>query len=320
VSRWEEGTPWFGASELIDEQTCECCDNALAVRGDRVLLAFRDQVLDEDDPAAAPIRDSAVRASEDGGVTWSDDAVRLGEEDWAFDQCPEAGPDLTFTSDDDLHGAYYTGVEGAPGVYHAHSTDGGATFMAHALASDEEFFPPAAIDVAAAGAGSLIAWDDHRTDTTKISFASVDEAGDASVREAAFSGETPSVAAMDSHLLLAWRGEDGIMLAASGAHDHGSADAAGGSDKPDADVTFTATVAGGKVDGGPQAWRVEQGQTVAVTVTSDEPEELHVHGYDLYRDIPRGGTATITFTADTTGSFEVELEESKQLLGMLEVR
>jgi ABC-type glycerol-3-phosphate transport system substrate-binding protein len=54
---------------------------------------------------------------------------------------------------------------------------------------------------------------------------------------------------------------------------------------------------------------VEKGDRVAVVVTSDVADEIHLHGYDLSRDVEAGGAARIRFTADVAGRFEVELEE-----------
>ena len=39
-------------------------------------------------------------------------------------------------------------------------------------------------------------------------------------------------------------------------------------------------------------------------------DELHVHGYDIEEELPAGKQATIDFTADQTGVFEVETHES----------
>src|SRR5512138_3254221 len=47
-----------------------------------------------------------------------------------------------------------------------------------------------------------------------------------------------------------------------------------------ADVVITATVAGGKITPNTQTVKAKQGQSVMVTVTSDEADELHIHGYD----------------------------------------
>ena len=43
-----------------------------------------------------------------------------------------------------------------------------------------------------------------------------------------------------------------------------------------------------------------------MTLETDVPAELHVHGYELSKDVKGGGQGSIAFTADPTGEFEVE--------------
>ncbi len=65
--------------------------------------------------------------------------------------------------------------------------------------------------------------------------------------------------------------------------------------------------------------RFEEGETVRFRVRSDGPEHVHVHGYDLMKDLQPGKTATISFKATITGIFEVELEDSAQEIAELRV-
>lgn len=50
------------------------------------------------------------------------------------------------------------------------------------------------------------------------------------------------------------------------------------------------------------------GSTISIVVTSDVADEVHLHGYDKKVDVTPGAPATLTFTADIPGIFEVELE------------
>jgi hypothetical protein len=81
-------------------------------------------------------------------------------------------------------------------------------------------------------------------------------------------------------------------------------------------VTIRVVVKGGKPVGGIQRATVKKGQTVAIVVHSDVADEVHVHGYDLHKDVPAGGTVRITFPATIVGEFEAELESRKlQIVG-----
>ena len=84
-----------------------------------------------------------------------------------------------------------------------------------------------------------------------------------------------------------------------------------------ADVVITATVAGGKVTPNTQTVKAKQGQSVMVTVTSDEADELHIHGYDKEIELQPGKPGSVTFTADTKGTFEIETHESGKLVTKL---
>ncbi len=46
-------------------------------------------------------------------------------------------------------------------------------------------------------------------------------------------------------------------------------------------------------------------------VESDVADEIHVHGYDLKKDVPAGGSVSFSFPASIEGVFEVELEGRK---------
>ncbi|NHC43716.1 cupredoxin domain-containing protein [Motilibacter aurantiacus] len=80
------------------------------------------------------------------------------------------------------------------------------------------------------------------------------------------------------------------------------------------------TIAGGKVTPPPSHVDVKKGTVVRIIVTSDVDDELHVHGYDVEGELPAGSPGSIEFTADETGSFEVETHESGLLLFQLLVK
>lgn len=54
---------------------------------------------------------------------------------------------------------------------------------------------------------------------------------------------------------------------------------------------------------------VDKGDRVVLVVKSDVADEIHLHGYDIMRDVAAGGTARLPFTASLPGRFEVELED-----------
>jgi hypothetical protein len=87
-----------------------------------------------------------------------------------------------------------------------------------------------------------------------------------------------------------------------------------------APVQVDVVVVGGEPQGGIVRESVDLDSEVVVTVTSDVADEVHVHGYDLMADVAPGAPATIRFTADAAGRFEIELEDTGVQIAELEVR
>ena len=79
------------------------------------------------------------------------------------------------------------------------------------------------------------------------------------------------------------------------------------------------TVTGGQVTGDTGRVPLPAGEHVTLVVTSDAPDELHVHGYDLGADLAPGTPATVEFDATIPGVFEVELHDAGTLLLSLQV-
>jgi len=82
--------------------------------------------------------------------------------------------------------------------------------------------------------------------------------------------------------------------------------------KPTAETAKPTVVSIVVVDGVPKDGivreSVNEGDRVVLVVTSDVADEIHVHGYDISREVAAGGTARLPFTATIPGQFEVELE------------
>jgi len=106
---------------------------------------------------------------------------------------------------------------------------------------------------------------------------------------------------------------EGGSHATSGAPTRYDADVA------DASQTIAVEVVGGEPVGSVQRVKVDLGSVVALMVTSDIAEEVHVHGYDILRAVSDGHPAHFAFTAEIPGVFEVEFEGSGRLLMQLEI-
>ena len=79
------------------------------------------------------------------------------------------------------------------------------------------------------------------------------------------------------------------------------------------------TVVNGKPDGGVKTITYKKGDTVDLTVKSDIADEIHIHGYDLHKDVTKGGSVHFSFPASIDGKFVIELENAGQQIASLQV-
>ena len=75
--------------------------------------------------------------------------------------------------------------------------------------------------------------------------------------------------------------------------------------EPEPDVTRI-RLRGGEVVGGPPDVSVQSGDVVRIVVSSDGPDEIHLHGYDVTRETAPGRPARLRVEANLEGSFELE--------------
>jgi plastocyanin domain-containing protein len=76
----------------------------------------------------------------------------------------------------------------------------------------------------------------------------------------------------------------------------------------------------GKVRPPTRRVEVAEGSAVRLLITSDTADEVHVHGFDVVQELPAGQQATVEFTPDQPGLFEIETHETGLTLVQLEVR
>jgi hypothetical protein len=70
----------------------------------------------------------------------------------------------------------------------------------------------------------------------------------------------------------------------------------------------TIVVKDGAPVGGVRDLTYVEGDRIRFQVDSDVSDEIHIHGYDISKDIEAGGSARFDFPAGLEGVFEVELE------------
>src|SRR4029453_6097587 len=119
-------------------------------------------------------------------------------------------------------------------------------------------------------------------------------------------------------LLLALVAAAGLV-ACGGSDGGGDSTESGHGIADNQNTTPTIVVKNGEPVGGVRELEYSAGDQVRFEVESDVADEIHVHGYDLMKDVPAGGAVTFSFPAEIEGIFEVELESRGAQLAQLRV-
>lgn len=100
-------------------------------------------------------------------------------------------------------------------------------------------------------------------------------------------------------------------------HDHGGDEGGGGPEAiacaelegaGAAAALPTIVVRDGEPVGGVEQLEYTAGEDIRFKVESDQAEEIHLHGYDVMKDVPAGGSVTFDVPAEIEGIFEAEME------------
>ena len=200
------GRTWEANRRVGSGEACPCCRTAIATASDGTVYVAWRIVL------AGDVRDVVVAKSGDRGRTWSGPA-RVHADDWVFHGCPHAGPAIQVDGDDHLHVAWWTGKEGAAGVYYARSDDGGTTFTAAEPLETAATSRPAHVQLALGPRGAIaVVWDDGTKAIPQIVLRVSQDGGRsfgpaAPVSVAGRVAGFPVVALRDTTLTVAWSEE-----------------------------------------------------------------------------------------------------------------
>ena len=195
VAASRDGGISFGAGTIVDEGVCPCCRTAIAAGPDgTVYAAWRKHF-------AGGVRDVVVARSTDGGLSFGE-PVPVADDGWVFPGCPHAGPALAVAPSGTLHVGWYTGKDGAAGLFLATSDDGGMTFGAPTTLLEGDWVPPSQLTLAADEHGEVwVAWEDRRVVEPGFHLTSVARATEPGPLS---SGVYPSLAAAAGDLGVAW--------------------------------------------------------------------------------------------------------------------
>lgn len=189
----------LGAEVVLDERTCDCCQNSAAMTADGPIVAYRNRTTDE-------IRDIYLTRRVDG--KWQP-GVAVHDDNWKIAACPVNGPAV------DADGqrvalAWFTAANDSPRVKLAFSSDAGATFAVPIRVDGGR--PAGRVDVALLEDGSaLVTWIERTGgDTAAVRARRVRPDGRASEpltvasSSAARSSGFPRMAVSGNDVVFAW--------------------------------------------------------------------------------------------------------------------
>jgi hypothetical protein len=188
---------------LVASGVCFCCKTAVSVDARGTVYAAWRHIF------PGSMRDIAFARSTDGGRRF-DPLVRVSEDKWELNGCPEDGPTLAVDQAGVIHIAWATVVqEGEPqkALFYATSRDG-KTFSARARLPVTGMVTPGHPQLTLTpDGGAAIVWDEVVDGLRRVSFTRVSRAGvfqPAQILSGDESASNPVIVRPDTALLVAW--------------------------------------------------------------------------------------------------------------------
>lgn len=189
----------------VATDVCFCCKTTTAVGPDGAVYVAWRHIFPPN------IRDIAVARSEDGGRTFGE-PVRLSEDGWAIDACPDDGPSMAVDAANVVHVAWPTQVSpsAGKGIFYTSSRDRARSFAPRTRVDDESG-QPAHPQLAVRGNGVAVVWDEsvgggaRRVRLREVGANA--SLGPAETLSAGAAATYPAVAATGDALVVAWTQE-----------------------------------------------------------------------------------------------------------------
>jgi len=145
------------AETPVSSNVCFCCKTGIATGPDGATYVAWRHIF------PGSLRDMAVSRSDNGGATF-DHPVRVSEDRWAIDGCPEDGPSIGVDAQAGLHIAWPTLIQGQTtrkAVFYSSSNDGGRTFsLRRRLDGDDTNHVAAHPQITVSGTRAAAVWDE----------------------------------------------------------------------------------------------------------------------------------------------------------------
>jgi hypothetical protein len=191
---------------VIASGVCFCCKTAVAVDARGAVYAAWRHIF------PGSMRDIAFAKSTDGGRSFGP-LVRVSEDKWELNGCPEDGPTLAVDRSGVIHIAWATLInEGEPqkAVFYATSRDG-RTFSPRARVPTSGITPGHPQLILVPGGGAAIVWDETVSGLRRVSLSRVSADRIPGAPEVLSGGESashPVIAQSGGALIVAWTSRD----------------------------------------------------------------------------------------------------------------
>lgn len=188
---------------LIATGVCFCCKTAVAVDGRGTVYAAWRHIF------PGSMRDIAFARSRDGGRSF-DPFIRVSEDKWELNGCPEDGPTLAVDQAGVIHISWATVVnDGEPRkvLFYATSRDGKTFSPRSPLPVDPASTPGHPQMVLTPDSGAAIVWDEVVGGLRRVAFARVSRAGvfrPAQILSGDESASNPVIVRVDGDVVVAW--------------------------------------------------------------------------------------------------------------------
>jgi hypothetical protein len=194
---------------LIATGVCFCCKTAVAVDARGAVYAAWRHIF------PGSMRDIAFARSLDGGRHF-EPLVRVSQDNWELNGCPEDGPAMAVDETGTIHVAWATLInQGEPqkAIFYAFSRDG-KTFSARARVPTSGI-TPGHPQLVAGGGGVTLIWDETVDGLRRISSAHVSRSrsiGPAQVLSGTESASNPVIVQSGNALVAAWTSRDAPVI------------------------------------------------------------------------------------------------------------
>ena len=76
-------------------------------------------------------------------------------------------------------------------------------------------------------------------------------------------------------------------------------------------INFNLNIENNKLNNNPKKLKVQHKDFVKLNITTDQNTKIHIHGYDIEKELQRGSFELIEFEATATGRFSITIHSVK---------